>query len=565
MRSLRCLLRSNYTALAALIIGVALPAGAQIRCTVTSVPTAVRAEGLTELIGDIILTCTGGAPTPAGQSIPQANFAVALATTVTSRILSNGGSEALILIDEPGTASNPKQQVCSSLNGCVVTGTGGVAEPFDGSSGRPNAFQGVVSGNIVTFLGVPVDPPPPGSVRTYRITNVRANASALSGANTSMQILASVSVSGSTSLPLDQPVRVVGNVFSGLTFESGSVNALQCVPLDKSLAALVYDEGFPAAFKTRTIAGPDPSATTVQPTPGADYKSESGLTLAGLAGAGLADYGTRFKAVFHNLPKGVTLWVSTVNLEATDTSMAQMTATESGPFFPIQGTTKVDFFGNVAQVPIVNGTATVVWEVIATNPAATEEFTFPMFFDSATLDPKTSPATVNGSFAATAAATGSPTLAQPASFPVPRFVDTSTATNVLTVTACQTTLLFPYVTSQAGFDTGLAISNTSSDPLGTVTQAGVCTLSAYGQNAPQPVTTAVVASGTSYTTLASTLFPNFTGYVFAVCNFQYAHGFAFISDAGARNLAMGYLALVMVPGEDVLARPSITDAETLVH
>ena len=33
--------------------------------------------------------------------------------------------------------------------------------------------------------------------------------------------------------------------------------------------------------------------------------------------------------------------------------------------------------------------------------------------------------------------------------------------------------------------------------------------------------------------------------MFAVCNFQYAHGFAFISDVGARNLAMGYLAVVI--------------------
>jgi hypothetical protein len=31
----------------------------------------------------------------------------------------------------------------------------------------------------------------------------------------------------------------------------------------------------------------------------------------------------------------------------------------------------------------------------------------------------------------------------------------------------------------------------------------------------------------------------------AVCNFQYAHGFAFVSDVGARNLAMGYLALII--------------------
>jgi hypothetical protein len=31
----------------------------------------------------------------------------------------------------------------------------------------------------------------------------------------------------------------------------------------------------------------------------------------------------------------------------------------------------------------------------------------------------------------------------------------------------------------------------------------------------------------------------------AVCGFQYAHGFAFVSDIGARNLAMGYLPLII--------------------
>ena len=45
--------------------------------------------------------------------------------------------------------------------------------------------------------------------------------------------------------------------------------------------------------------------------------------------------------------------------------------------------------------------------------------------------------------------------------------------------------------------------------------------------------------------MASSVAPNFQGYVIAVCQFQYAHGFAFISDVGARNLAMGYLALVV--------------------
>jgi len=37
----------------------------------------------------------------------------------------------------------------------------------------------------------------------------------------------------------------------------------------------------------------------------------------------------------------------------------------------------------------------------------------------------------------------------------------------------------------------------------------------------------------------------FSGYMIAQCRFQFAHGFAFISDLGARNLAMGYLALII--------------------
>src|SRR3989442_14087988 len=87
-------------------------------------------------------------------------------------------------------------------------------------------------------------------------------------------------------------------------------------------------------------------------------------------------------------------------------------------------------------------------------------------------------ATVNGSYApistVTTAATG----------PIPRFADTSTANNVFTVTACVTNLLFPFVTQQLRFGTGIAISATSTDPFGTTPQSGTCTLNWYGDTAP---------------------------------------------------------------------------------
>ena len=57
----------------------------------------------------------------------------------------------------------------------------------------------------------------------------------------------------------------------------------------------------------------------------------------------------------------------------------------------------------------------------------------------------------------------------------PRFLDTSgSPKNIVTIIRCTTTLLFPFVTNQAGFDTGIAISNTSDDWIGTDPQRGSC-------------------------------------------------------------------------------------------
>jgi ABC-type glycerol-3-phosphate transport system permease component len=112
-----------------------------------------------------------------------------------------------------------------------------------------------------------------------------------------------------------------------------------------------------------------------------------------------------------------------------------------------------------------------------------------------------------------------------------------------------TNLLFSYVTNAAGFDTGISISNTGTDPFGTVGQAGTCTFNWYGAAFTGATPTPNILPGTTYVTLVSTTLNNvtggFSGYMIAQCRFSYAHGFAFISDLGARNLAMGYLAPVV--------------------
>jgi hypothetical protein len=142
----------------------------------------------------------------------------------------------------------------------------------------------------------------------------------------------------------------------------------------------------------------------------------------------------------------------------------------------------------------------------------------------------------------------------------------------LTVAPCTTNLLFTWVANFAGLDTGIAISNTSADPYGTIPQTGTCTVNLWptdqttnngvSAGAAVSITTAAVAPGSVWrTSLSGTpTFAGLAGYIIAVCRFQYGHGFAFITDrfgVGAANTAQGYLANV-IPDPLVLAGRTAT-------
>ena len=123
-----------------------------------------------------------------------------------------------------------------------------------------------------------------------------------------------------------------------------------------------------------------------------------------------------------------------------------------------------------------------------------------------------------------------------------------------------TRLLFRRVTNTNGFDTAIAIANTSLDPFGTTPESGACRLDFFGTNPPaNPPTTPVIPAGAVDTELTSLVAPGFSGYVFAECTFNHAHGITFVSDIGARNIAHGEAALVMPTKK----RPAKT--ETLGH
>jgi len=648
-------------AIGAFLLGTATTASAQtaagqplVCSTSTGVPPVVRAEGHTELVGDIVLVCSGGDP---NQTLT-ANFQLFLNTNITSRLLSGGLSEALLLIDEPGaarlnadgTASISPTPFCVSPNsqsnsapaatggasnvpglpvgGLFGTGTAADCNPTVANQtyqqntytifrGQPaNAANGTANAAVV-WPGVPVTPPGSNRTRTIRITNVRGNAAGVP-ASTSLvptQIFSFLSISSSQSLSLSNPQQAVAFVLPGLQFDvrtcAGSSSGIprtwvQCVsepggsntlfndpnaagPFGAQLG-LRFREGFQTAFKTRI----DPAQ--LKSIPGVVYNTESGFVRddnANLAGVGVADAPTRVAARFTNVPAGTKIFVS-VNSVTNDANSEQGSSTANATLVSaasggsaVSGTTSLSCTGNptsaAAEVPISNGSGMAVWEVTAANSANIDTLFFYMAVASAANTANNLPglgqASVTGSFAPFYAANSTANAAS-SSLPIPRFIDNATPRAAFTFNQCVSNLLFPYVTNQAGFDTGLVISNTSRDPFSPANgrlQAGTCDINYYGStpnNGPAPAkqtTNANVEAGAQVAWVLSsggglgiTGTPGFQGYIIAQCKFQFAHGFAFITDGpiGQARVAEGYLALVMDQG--ITSRTG-SQSETLAH
>jgi hypothetical protein len=592
-------------------------------------PLQNRAEGITELEGDLLLSCTGGTVLGNGAALPTVNITINLNTQVTSRLI--GGStnplltDALLLINDYPSGSQVLCPANAANNyACTTTltdrGAGGGSifklgqvagsnSPYD----TANVYQGVLTApNQLTFFNVPIDPPGTNTVfyngvtntpqLTLRIVNVRANASALGAPTGFAPTTVTEFISTSAGIPINLPLQTVGSVFTGLTLRSlsgvstsstnsttgygassGSAPTLtQCSSRSLSSsnisAALVeyvnFSEGFATATKLRYA-----NTLGQESIPGNSQNVEGGFLLNGGTTAstgqiiGNADFATRIKITFGNIPTGVTIYTPTTlpsntvaNGSATET--LTLTQSETAPFnaTPASTTTNLPttFYGGFAAVSLTGGSGVAVYEVTSQQTISqntVESFSMPVLVtytaSPSTNSPGLGTSTVAIDFAPTS------TVVTAAASPVPRFVQVSPNINGFGLATCATNILFPFVTNQAGFDTGLAIAATSQDPFGTATQSGTCTLNFYGSGAPAAFTTPTVTAGTVYTALTSNIAAGFQGYVIAVCRFQYGHGFAFIKDGyggPGQGLSEGYLALI-IPDTSVVSRapnPNVT-------
>jgi uncharacterized protein (TIGR03437 family) len=325
-----------------------------VYCLPAAQPRTVRAEGLTEQMGDIVLECSGGAP----NQMLHGNLSVALSVPITNRLDSNGGSDLVVSLD---------------------TGAGPVA------SSVKAYYQGY---NTLSFSGIMFQLSPAGTA-TLRISNLRGSANYLSPGQ---QIAAYLSGYFGISLPFSS--FIVGNVQRGLysSYTSrlicsgyGTPNVVglglaSAVGSNGAYSTVRVTEGFANAFTPRS----DPSNFN-------------------------ADFGTRVLLKFSGVPDGARLFAPDV--VAGSTALQPTSAGDYGIYpggggyqpgansllFARVATSDVNG-GGIGSRPVIglpnsttyfdsmnevyvnpDGSANLIYEVLDANPVALESATIPVF------------------------------------------------------------------------------------------------------------------------------------------------------------------------------------------
>ena len=444
----------------------------------------VRAEGMTEAVGSIQLQCRAqdifGQP-PIGD---KAVISITLNTQITNAT-DDEGDMVMGLTYTDGDVDSPGDPALGNAGdytgaGKEVLSDGGTTITWTIST---NVSDGILFPDSMT-----------GS--TVTIGGIMANASALGDGE---DVTAEVRVNG---VMIDHSPIKLADVTTGLDITVTSVTGLQCESGSAEMATIKFVEGFASAIR-----------------------DTDSLVVA-----------------FRGIPEGVTVTPSMMGtgmaLDEADPD-ADPPVIAGGDLAPLTLMTEgemsgLDEDGNVALS--VARAGQIVYTFDDEDPATMPlEGTDPMKAKewhelTITFTWEAGEATLN---------TGSVTVSyHPVTDDVtkrPRFVSGPT-NDVIEIEDCTTTLLFPFVTNQEGFNTGLVITNTSDGK-------GYCTIEYSGDDAPDDMMTPEpVAGGAQWINLLSNIAAGFQGFVTASCEFRDAYGFAFITDADL-NLAQGYLAV----------------------
>ncbi len=582
--------RSRRVLIGAMLVGAVLPSVAsaqlispvssaelgQIRCSATALAPLVRIEGTSELVGDIAITCENRGP---GRRFEASGFLVVdLAVSLSVGIANQSGfglgadvTDAVLVVNEKTCLASTSERLFSD---CGASGStvqdpmlgrrgsasprmlrwSGVALPIPGVAIGSESARAVPLEDCVGRYGVPGGCHP--TTTSVRLTNIRVNAAeagvggdARSGA---IPIEAVVSMSsGGGSVVLEAGTLPVAHAAPGISAHARSVQAGRLCSEGEAFGEVRIFEGFASAFKAAGGQSLEPG----RPGWRDDYYPTA-------AGAAAHPSPTRVRIGLSAIPEGVSVAAPPAPACASEGGAARLR------LGLVEGASASGLGGTVVSgepapdVPLTvseTAEAFAVYEVLAADPSAQEECRIQFRLTPSDSDGH---AIRGGQVAvdASLAPLGPPASSGPLGAR-PRFVAPERVPRPsFPVDECGTTLFFPFVTNQTTFDTAVVLVNTSADPLGTRYQPGSCSLTFHGaglegeQSATFRRTVEIDAGEQVAFRLSSgnaergvDPLPDFQGYLVAQCSFQYAHGFAFVTEqvGGASVLAQGYLAEVV--------------------
>jgi hypothetical protein len=590
--------RKLFLALLAVAL-LALPVSAQppvVNCSASSAPVLIRAGGLAELVGDVILTCDN---TAVGAVAVQTDVTVFMNfSPVTNKVMTSTG------LNNECAGPNPIQ--------CLTDAVVAVHPINDNTVAATQIITGLlqkrldVTGNPANqrnSILFPLVPVPAGTITVIRISNIRVTADGIQP-NGIASIYEQVTTNNvvittnnvlpvaSALIPLQfQTTKCNGSAASVPTFQ-------QCVAHNPNVASMTttfnaqFSEGFALAFKPRI------NTTTGTIFVGNKFLSESGYVLGDrpspqgstVTAVGEATTGTNLVLTFTNIPLGVKIYVTqtetktgtTVGALATDlvAIQASISGSTSGQAISCDLTgSGVDKNMPAVNVPInSSGTGTAAWVVSAVdyNVNTPKQISFGVAVSYVPDTTNELPGLTGTPGGSVAGAIGPKPYTNDYATPInstlhviPRFRDNNVGAEVFAIVPCVTNILFPYVTLKAGFDTGIALVNTSADSpvLATPTQHGYCKMYYFDGTATPPATqqscdipaggmttfsmmtqggipSQTCADGSTVTNTAVPI--GWQGYAIASCRFQYGRGYAFISDRNTPSLgSQGYLPLIL--------------------
>lgn len=577
-------------------------------CRITSTPPLVRLEGVAELAGDILISCSGIVPDqgniPGGKRDLRGNVTLRADVPVTSQATGTTDVNGRLLTDallinsgDQGACVDPfnclpseRDPLTRSNSNPIAVGQLGQGVPYTGGSTVWEFYHPVTARNhgwwtpqdalgaTLEWDDVLLAPGSAAGKQWYmqlRITNVRVNAASYIGlADFAPAINAVITINTQPGNVTAVPdTVVVARPRPSFRVRSRPNSRRNCDDPKQVTMELDIIELLPNAFKPRVDSEVNTgSALADQDNPNTAYFTESGLmlddvwatTAPAVGNTGVATQGTQFNISV----------ISPVTLDSSPFAVSVGAGADlqaSSGLVSTAGTQTSNTLSGTDRIR--NFTITISDFALQVDPFLTNILTVPItgsyneqLYGSSTLQVWYLPLSNAASQSTTAIGA-----------PVPRFVPSIKSAEGFIVTRCRTLLLFPYVTNRNGFNTGIAISNTSRDdnpgPFanggGAQPQTGPCTLYTYGGNngpanpvAQAPVESSInVPAGGLYLMTLQTggvvkgpagqdvgpigAAAGFEGYIIASCEFQYAHGYAFISDTAVQRIAQGYLALII--------------------